>query len=115
MTLVADQQVIPAAMGVMFGVKVGVDADIPAASFTILHPPMGSAGQTRQGWPVFYESGVASGQYWLFEQEFELVPGDWTFTVHTDSGETIYEVEFTVVEQAAYTGVIPDCIADLLS
>ncbi len=114
--LVARQQVIPAALGVRFGIRgQTISEDLDPVQFTITHPPMGDGGVTTQGWTVRYHDLGPSGQFWAFEQEFELVTGTWIMTATAPDGEVLISVTFDVVPKSVYAGTIPSCIEGLLS
>lgn len=113
--LMAMQQEIPAALGIKFGVRaMSASGPIDGVMFRISHPPMGPQRQTEQGWPIAYGDTSQSGQFWSFDEAYELQTGSWFMTATDARGELLFSVAFEVVPPDRYSGAIPTCIADLL-
>lgn len=102
-----DRQVVPAALGLAFGVKAkGAPGFVtsPETETRVLRP-----GATK---PEVWANGISDGGYALsffrFDTEDELIPGIWSF--ETWDGETrLYRVEFEVVPAEAVPEIALAC------
>lgn len=100
---------IPAALGVSFGVHVqaspGFDGPV---TIVVTHPPMGPDGVSRESW----QGALSATQYlyngFAFEEDYELVTGEWTMSAFAGS-RLVYKATFQVVPGAALPGGPPNC------
>lgn len=104
---VSHGRIVPAVIGVGFGVKSGTKDmfGLDGVTIAITHPPMGPEGITSQS---FVSSiGVPSDpgiSFYQFDYDYELVLGDWT--IEARIGDAVfYSTSFTVVS--------PDLIPEL--
>ena len=90
---------VPTMDNLSFGFRTGVKPGTPGQAVTVVvtHPPMGERGVVREEWDDVIPAGGESLNLFTFEEEYEKVPGPWTFAIEQD-GETLVEVPFTVVE-----------------
>lgn len=114
---VSNTHVVPAVLGLSFGVKTQMRdaAGLIDATMTVTHPPMGPDKVTRQ-----FHTNSISGQsiterLYAFDFEYELLLGTWQLEAKKD-GKIIYRATFEVVSPS----VVPDLAAicgfeDLLS
>ena len=105
--------VIPARLGIGFGVHVNVRPEFAGtAVIETRHPPMGPNGVTVETWVTdFTEDRVAHNGF-TFEHPYELVQGDWSISASIN-GRLIYHVDFTIVDPGFAPPV--NCAAGLLS
>lgn len=110
-------QVIPLKKGIGFGVDVNAlpDGDMIGVTVTVTHPPYPGTDVTRETWISDVIHNASNLNFFLFEFDFEMVPGAWSFSAEY-LGETLYSVGFTVVDPARVphlAGICKD--PDLLS
>jgi hypothetical protein len=102
------QQVIPARIGVHFGVIVATDRDIAGLRAETWLP-----GATKpEVWFTDHTADTPRARGFVFEYERELVPGLWVMEAY-DGDTLIYRVEWQVVPGDQLPGVSSDC--ELLS
>jgi len=95
--LIAEGQVVPARIGVGFGVRYSLTDTSPTEiRYTVTHPPMPPSGQTSQSWNSFVSPGGLDTALFQFDYDEELQPGDWSFSASTE-GEVLFTVEFTIL------------------
>ncbi len=88
---------VPAVIGVGFGVYVQVEPQYEGVVIAITeNPPMGPNGQTRQSFTTTLSSDEQSYVGFAFEHEYELVTGPWRMSAELN-GRVIYSVDFQVV------------------
>jgi hypothetical protein len=101
-----DRQVVPAALGLAFGVK----AQLVPGAFT-------TAGQMRvyrpglttpEVWDTGFGDLAPSFAFFRFDTEDELIPGIWRFEAW-DGTTQLYAVEFEVVPAAAVPELVQAC------
>lgn len=99
---VSNAHIVPAVIGIGFGVKSGLDT--PAALDDVLiavtHPPFAGSGTTQQS----YLSHIGpdtdpSINFYQFDYGYELALGEWTMSASFD-GYTLWETSFVVVAPA---------------
>lgn len=101
-----DRQVVPAALGLAFGVKAlgssgwtSIDAEARVYRPGRAEPEVWATGLSDAGFSI---------AFFRFDTEAELVPGLWTFEAW--DGETrLYRVEFEVVPAAALPEIVEAC------
>ncbi|GIT90225.1 hypothetical protein JANAI62_02920 [Jannaschia pagri] len=93
-----------------FGFRIALKDGASAQDVTIVvtHPPMGAAQVTRQEWADTIWPGETNLNLFTFEEDYEKVPGPWTFSAEID-GETLVEVPFTVTEDGGRGPVEAAC------
>lgn len=97
-TLYSHGPLVPAQIGIGFGVLIDVAPDFAGpATVVTTHPPMGPNGVTRQTWTTDYVTGDTSYNGFTFEYDYELVKGPWSISA-SNNGRLIYEAYFTVVD-----------------
>jgi hypothetical protein len=101
-----DRQVVPAALGLAFGVKARL---VPGAS-----APFGEARVYRPGlatpdaWATDFSDQEGGMIFFRFDTEEELIPGLWRFEAW-DGELQLYSVEFEVVPAAALPEIVQAC------
>lgn len=107
-SFIAETQVVPAMVGMGFGVRAQVaGADLPV-TIVVDHPPFGAGGQTRQTYSTTLSSRALSGFFYQFENPAEAAPGLWR--VSAFAGPTlVYSLDFEVVPPRAGDGLIAAC------
>lgn len=99
-----NQQTVPAALGVSFGVIVRSDIDIFAARMQSFKP-----GQTEPDiWYAELWAGDETSRGFTFEFEEELVIGTWVQEAW-DGDRLLYRVEFEVMPPSALPDEISNC------
>lgn len=113
----SDGRVVPAVLGVGFGVRTGLDtASRTNAIMTVTHPPFAGSGRTEQSFVTLVGTTDTPGiTFYQFDEGYELALGEWTLTATTGL-LTLYEVTFTVVDPALVPELANACgNLDLLS
>ena len=105
-----DARTVPTMTNLGFGFRIGLEAGQPARDVTIVvtHPPMGPRAVTRQSWSDRLEPGEDSVDLFTFEEDYEKVPGRWTFSVEID-GSVVVEAPFDVVAEGGHGPVEDAC------
>ena len=104
---------VTAAPGVRFGYtfiakNLGMFDSVPV-EVRVTHPPLALPDgrvQSVDSWPAGAQ-GIQRFTGWLFEHDYELVPGDWTIAVLHD-GEVAVEKTFHVALPSGKQGPAPD-------
>lgn len=94
-------RVVPTMDQLSFGFRTELKPGTPALAVTVVvtHPPMGDREVEREEWADVIEPGLSSLNLFTFEEEYEKVPGDWSFSIEVD-GDPVVTVPFTVTETA---------------
>jgi len=101
-----DRQVVPAAIGLAFGVKATLSPgnDAPFAQMRIYKPGLAKP----EVWETAFSNLAPSLAFFRFDTAAELVPGIWRFEAW--EGEALlYTVEFEVVPAARLTEITDAC------
>lgn len=95
---ISNGRQVPAVIGIGFGIKAQALAgrNLNGVIVTVMHPPMGGAGITRQTYPAAISDAAMTLIMYQFDFDYELVQGPWTFEV-AQGDEAILHVEFEVV------------------
>ncbi|SMX39778.1 DUF3859 domain-containing protein [Octadecabacter ascidiaceicola] len=99
---VSTGRLVPAVLGIGFGVRSGLDADVgqEGVLMTVTHPPL-EGGATQQSFTTVVGSRDFPGvTFYQFDYPYELALGEWTMSA-TYGAVTLYETTFTVVPPAA--------------
>jgi hypothetical protein len=101
-----DRQVVPAAIGLAFGVKARLHPDHFVRSGEMrVYPPGSTAPEVWDSTLSPYGDSIA---FFRFDHDHELSPGLWRFEAW--EGETqLYAVEFQVVPAAALPDLVQAC------
>lgn len=100
-----DQQIVPAVIGLAFGVKSQMIPGVFAQGEMRVYRPGATTPETWES--TFADTGEQFG-FFRFDREDELIPGLWRFEAW--GGETrLYTVEFEVVPAAALPGIAQAC------
>ena len=114
---VSASRIVPATLGVGFGVKAQSEAPagLSGVLLEVLHPPMGPEGQTRQSFFTSMSGQSPSITFYQFDHPYELVTGQWTIRAY--SGEVaLLSVTFEVVDPRSVPELAVACnFIDLLS
>lgn len=88
---------VPAELGLSFGIRTTLipGASVPEVTVVVIHPPMGPEGVTVERWSAAMNFGEASLNLFTFEQDYELVQGDWMFRIERD-GRVLLQQSFEV-------------------
>ncbi|PTX57287.1 uncharacterized protein DUF3859 [Litoreibacter ponti] len=92
-------QTIPLIKGVGFGVDVNAlpDGDMIGVEVTVTHPPYPGTDVTRESWVSDVIHNASNLNFFLFEHDFEMVPGRWSFEARYGSA-LLFAVDFNVVD-----------------
>ena len=114
---VSTVQVVPAVLGLGFGVKSqSVMPDgIDSVEIIVTHPEMGETAVAMQSFSTRISGADPSLTFYQFDHIYELVHGTWQFVAR--SGETqLYSVSFEVVDPRLVPELASLCVyMDLLS
>lgn len=99
-------QLVPAALGMAFGV-LGVSQRDVAPVTMLVYRPGRALPETYQ---ADFTAGVESTEFFSFDVDSERVPGTWTFEAWDDK-TLLYRVSFDVVPQEDAPGIVADCQA----
>jgi hypothetical protein len=99
---------IPALPGLAFGIVARSRTAHPEVTVTVEHPPMATAGATRQVWLSAFDGEAAAANFYRFDQPYERVPGTWRITAAA-GGRILYDVVFEVVDPALMPGFTDPC------
>jgi Domain of unknown function (DUF3859) len=100
-----DAQVVPAAIGLAFGVKSQMVPGVFASGEMRLYRPGSSTPETWDS--TFSDTGEQFG-FFRFDREDELIPGLWRFEAW-EGGTRLYSAEFEVVPAAALPEIAQAC------
>ena len=116
-TFVSKGRLVPAVLGVGFGVKAQAETTggIEPVNMVLTHPAMGRDQVTSQNFTTRISGSDPSFTFYQFDYGYELVTGTWQFTAM--SGDTVlYTVSFDVVDPRQVPGLADVCgYRDLLS
>lgn len=109
------QLVVPAELGVGFGVLVRLEEEAPrAATITVTHPPYADTGVSIEQWETELDGVDLSLNGFSFDGVNELLPGRWTFTA-SDGETVIYSIAFEVVRPSAAPNAAGICAGIVVS
>ena len=107
--MVAEGQVLPAVIGLGFGVRYTLtDTDMTVLHYIVSHPAMPPNGMTVQRWRSDLSGGNIGTVFFQFDFENELQPGDWRIAAMID-GEVAFDVGFTVRPASDLPGLVGLC------
>lgn len=107
---IAQTQVIPAIIGMGFGVKAQATQPegVGNVTITVVHPPFTPGGGNAQSFQTAMSGTGLSGFYYRFEEAREVVPGTWS--VQATAGTTLlYRIDFEVVRPRVDDGLLRAC------
>lgn len=114
---VSDGRIVPAVIGVGFGVRAAVagDGGLNGVTISFTHPAMPGSGATNQSFESYVGPASDPGlAFYQFDYDYELVTGDWTMEASYD-GYTLFRTTFTVVPPGALPELADACgYVDLL-
>ncbi|WP_052700956.1 DUF3859 domain-containing protein [Loktanella sp. S4079] len=114
---IAQGQIVPAALGVGFGVRslARTEDGLDDITFIITHPPMGNQATVEQSFQSRISGISPSITFYQFDYDYELVTGTWTMTAMRND-KPLYEVAFEVVPPEELPALANACgYIDLLS
>lgn len=114
---VSNARVVPAALGVGFGVKAQSVAPggITAITMRVSHPPMGDEGRTQQSFLTNMSGQSPSVTFYQFDHSYELVQGTWEMAAFAGDSQ-LFSVSFEVVDPRRLPELAGACnFVDLLS
>ena len=100
-----DRQVVPAAIGLAFGVKSQMVPGVFASGEMRVYRPGSTVPETWES--SFSDTGEQFG-FFRFDREDELIPGIWRFEAW-EGVTQLYSVEFEVVPAAALPEIAQAC------
>lgn len=101
-----DRQVVPAALGIAFGVEAQA---VPGFSTAAAEARISRPGRSQpETWATGLSDAGAALTFFRFDTEAELVPGLWTLELW-DGPIRLYRVEFDVVPAAALPEIAEAC------
>ncbi|MGR3796097.1 DUF3859 domain-containing protein [Vannielia sp. SX4] len=103
-------QVVPALMGLGFGVRARAadGVTISNATFEVFHPPFPGRGTASQSWRATYSDDAHSTHLYRFDFPYEAVTGTWVMQASVE-GELLYRIPFTVIPPEDYPGARELC------
>lgn len=110
------QKVVPAQIGIGFGVVSWAPAGVTHSpvTVTVTHPPFLESGVEVERWETDLDD-ISNLTGFSFDYPEELVLGDWTFTASLADGTELYHVEFEVVAPELMPQVIAACFDAFMS
>ncbi len=101
---------VPAELGLSFGIRAELTpgAAIPDVTVVVTHPPMGPEGVTVERWSAAMNFGEASLNLFTFENDYELIEGDWMFQLEHD-GNILLQQPFKVTGPGTVPSVQQAC------
>lgn len=112
-----NSKYVPAYPGMSFGVQTFVQGTETLLDITVklTHPPFLESGATEQVYVTSMAGdGAVSINAYTFDYPEELVRGTWTLeTIH--EGETLYRMEFEVIDPALLPQMTNVCAGEFLS
>lgn len=114
---VSTAQVVPAVLGLGFGVKSqsATPDGIDNVEIIVTHPKMGERAVTLQSFTTRVSGADPSLSFYQFDHVYELVHGTWQFEAQAE-GKTLYAVSFEVVDPQLVPELASLCgYTDLLS
>ncbi|MGL4238728.1 MAG: hypothetical protein ACRCSW_21890 [Tabrizicola sp.] len=101
-----DQQVVPASLGLAFGVEVQLvpGADVVNGQMRVYRP----GSDVPEVWDSGFSAVTRSLAFFRFDHDHELITGTWRFEAW-DGEVQLYSVEFEVVPRAALPEVVEAC------
>lgn len=107
--MVAEGQLVPAMIGLGFGVRFALsDTDNVALQYTVTHPPMPPSNTTVQRWDGSLQGGNIGTVFFQFDITAEMQPGDWNLSATRD-GAPVFHVGFTVRPASELPGLVGLC------
>lgn len=100
-----DRQVVPAAIGLAFGVKSQMLSGVFASGEMRVYRPGSALPETWES--TFSDTGEQFG-FFRFDRDDELIPGLWRFEAWADT-TLLYSVEFEVIPAAALPDIVQAC------
>jgi hypothetical protein len=100
-----DRQVVPAVLGLAFGVKSQMVPGVFASGEMRVYRPGRATPETWDS--TFSDTGEQFG-FFRFDREDELIPGIWRFEAW-EGATRLYSVEFEVVPAAALPDIAQAC------
>lgn len=100
---VSNQNIVPAVIGIGFGVKSGINAPLALENvlISVTHPPLAGAGATQQSSTSYIGPATdPSISFYQFDYAYELALGEWSMSASID-GDVLWKETFTVVAPAA--------------
>ncbi|MCK0169392.1 DUF3859 domain-containing protein [Jannaschia sp. S6380] len=103
-------RIVPTMDDLSFGFRTALKPGATTRDVTVVvtHPPMGPRGVEREEWDDVIEAGTESLNLFTFEEDYEKVPGRWTFAIEID-GEPVVTVPFEVTEDTGRGRVEQAC------
>ena len=115
---VSTGRVVPAVLGIGFGVRAGMAGDVgqDGVTMTVTHPSFAQSGATEQSFTTYIGPQDTPGvTFYQFDYGYELALGEWVMTASVGD-VMLYEVTFTVVSPTALPQLADVCgYEDLLS
>lgn len=104
------QTIVPAALGVGFGVLSRAPAGVlhDPVTITVTHPPFPESGIEVERWVTQIDGEGLNLTGFSFDIPEELVLGTWTFSAHA-GGTELFHVTFEVVPPDLAPDVLADC------
>ncbi|MEO8242533.1 MAG: hypothetical protein ABI832_09470 [bacterium] len=97
-------QVVPAALGLSFGVEVVMAREVPRMRLELTRPDLAPPDV----WYDDFPAGMPVTEFFSFDFPEEQVPGVWLFE-GWDGDERLFRVEFSVLPEAALPDEVARC------
>jgi hypothetical protein len=106
LVVIAEGQVVPAVLGMAFGVAIVPDHDLSDIRMVTRRP----GRKTADVYVSQFHLGEESTNFFSFDVENELVPGIWTFEAW-EGNSRLYRVDFQVLPAGAKPDLVAMCHA----
>ncbi|MGZ9812113.1 DUF3859 domain-containing protein [Pseudoroseicyclus sp. H15] len=107
---VAETQIVPATLGIGFGVEAqsGIGA-IGNVTVIVTHPAFdGSAGSQQQRFNMSISGDALSAFYYRLEEQSEVQTGTWRIEAQAN-GQTLYGIDFDLIAPTPGDGLLRAC------
>lgn len=110
LALIAQTQVVPAVLGIGFGIRARVAAPdgLGGVTVTVTHPPFAGSGTTQQTYSAALSGTVLSGFFYRLEDPEEVAPGAWRI-VARQGDILLYDIDFRLVVPRPGDGLLRAC------
>ena len=109
-SFIAQTQVVPAVIGMGFGIRAQVTPPegLSRVQIVVEHPPFTPGGPTSQNYTTSISGTGMSGFFYRFEEAREVVPGTWRILALAN-GAPVYDIDFNVVPARTNDGLLRSC------
>ncbi|NDV02230.1 DUF3859 domain-containing protein [Pseudoroseicyclus tamaricis] len=106
---IAETQVVPAALGIGFGVEAqSALGDIPNVTVVVTHPAFGGEGSQQQRFNMSISGTALSAFYYRLEEPQEVQTGIWRIEAQAN-GQVLYGIDFELIAPSPGDGLLRAC------